>query len=141
MRSWWRIWLREESSRRSIWNDCSLLEGVSQAADIEIRRVLHRRDAYRLSECLSRRKHTLSVCTLLNWGAAVLRPYLDLGNYRVGFFWVDAQIFYGFGHYAGLDFAVLLELVERGQGDEAGVDFEEVAQRLAAFAAAEAVGA
>jgi hypothetical protein len=50
-----------------------------------------------------------------------------LGNYWVGFIGVDAEIFDGFGYDAGLDFAVLLEFVEGGQGDEAVVDLEEFA--------------
>src|SRR5258708_12304237 len=62
-------------------------------------------------------------------------------DYGVGFFGVDAKVFDGFGYDTGLDFAVLLELVQGGQGDEAVVDLEEFAQGLAAFAAAEAVGA
>src|SRR5260370_42479656 len=62
-------------------------------------------------------------------------------DYGVGFFGVDAEVFDGFGNDTGLDFAVLLELVQGGKGDEAVVDLEEFAQGLAAFAAAEAVGA
>jgi len=62
----------------------------------------------------------------LEMGAAGCAP-TELGNYWVGFFGVDAQVFYGFGYYAGLDFAVLLEFVEGGQGYEAVVDLEEFA--------------
>ena len=46
-------------------------------------------------------------------GRGVLRP-TGLGDYRIGLFGVDTQVFYGFGYDAGLDFAVLLQLVQRG---------------------------
>jgi len=45
----------------------------------------------------------------LNRGAACCAPTKrKLGNYWIGFFGVDAEVFYGFGYDAGLDFAVLL---------------------------------
>src|SRR5258706_612722 len=72
------------------------------------------------------------------------RPRADIArrlrDYGVRLFWVDAQVFYGLAYYLGFDFAVLLEFVQGRQRDEARVDLEEVAQRLAAFAAAETVG-
>jgi hypothetical protein len=37
-----------------------------------------------------------------------------LGDYGVGFFWVDAEVFNRLGYYLGLDFAVLLEFVQGG---------------------------
>jgi hypothetical protein len=36
------------------------------------------------------------------------------GDYWVGFFGVDAEVFYGFGYDTGLDFAVLLQFVQGG---------------------------
>jgi hypothetical protein len=52
----------------------------------------------------------------LNSGAAVLRPYEEdnLGNYGVGLFGVDAELFYGFSYDGGLDFTFLLQFVQRG---------------------------
>ena len=60
---------------------------------------------------------------------------------RVGLFAVDAEIDDGFFHDFFFDFSVEEKLVERGEGDEARVHFKEIAQRGAAVAAAEAVGA
>ena len=40
-----------------------------------------------------------------------------------------------------VDFAFEVQFVQRGERDAARIDFEKIAQRLAAFAAAEAVGA
>ena len=51
------------------------------------------------------------------------------------------KIFDRFGHALARRLALLAPVGKRGDGDALGVDFEVPAQRLAAFAAAEAVGA
>ena len=90
----------------------------------------------------------ITVNAWASWGAAVLRPYNILPRIgdrlrsdRVGFFGIDAEVLDGFVEDFGLEFAVEVQLVQRGERDAARVDFEEGAQGLAAFAAAEAVGA
>src|SRR3984885_5752879 len=59
----------------------------------------------------------------------------------VGLFGVDAEVGDGFLYDFFFDFSVEVKFVERGERDETRVYFEEIAQRRAAFAAAEAVGA
>jgi hypothetical protein len=49
-----------------------------------------------------------------NWGACKTAPMRKLGNHGVGFFGVDAEVFYGFGYYARLDFALPLKFVQGG---------------------------
>src|SRR5580704_11221476 len=59
----------------------------------------------------------------------------------VGFFGVDTEVGDGFFDDFFFDFSVEEKLVERGEGDEARVDFKKIAERFAVIAAAEAVGA
>ncbi len=54
---------------------------------------------------------------------------------------VDAVTLHRFGRVFGLEHAVVGQRLERGDHHPAAVDLEEVAQRLAGVAAAEAVGA
>ena len=60
---------------------------------------------------------------------------------RVRFLGVDAEVFDGFIENRAFDFPVDEKFMQRSQRDEAGVDFEEIAQRSAAFAPSEAIGA
>ncbi len=60
---------------------------------------------------------------------------------RVRFLGVDAQVLNGVVEDGALDFAVHEKFVQRGQGDEARVNFEEIAQGSAALAAPEAIRA
>lgn len=64
-----------------------------------------------------------------------------LGDKWVWFVGVDAQIFDGILDCGFADQTFLRQFMECGDGDEAGVDFEEVTERGAGFAAAESVGA
>jgi hypothetical protein len=64
-----------------------------------------------------------------------------LRNYRIGLVGVDAEVLDRFVEDVALDFAVEVQLVQGRQRDRAGVDLEEIAERLAALAAAETVGA
>src|SRR5204863_5095683 len=63
------------------------------------------------------------------------------GDHRVRLFRIDAQVLDGFVEDAALNLAVHEKLVQRGQRNEARVDFEEFAQRSAPFAAPESIGA
>ena len=51
-----------------------------------------------------------------------------LGDGRVRFLGVDAEVFDGFVEDRTLDLSVHEQLMQRGQGDEAGVHLKEVAQ-------------
>ena len=50
----------------------------------------------------------------------------EMASFLVG---VDAQLADRLVDYRGFELAVEVELVERGDGDEAGIHFEEIAQR------------
>src|SRR2546429_650043 len=63
------------------------------------------------------------------------------GDHRIRFVGINAQVLDGFVEDGTLDLAIHEKLMQRGHGDEAGVDLEKVAQRSAAFAASEAIGA
>src|SRR5712692_6160145 len=64
-----------------------------------------------------------------------------LGCQRVWLFEVDVEFFEGFLNGGRIYSAFALQFDKGGEGDEARVDFEEVAERGAALAAAESVGA
>ncbi len=64
-----------------------------------------------------------------------------LGSQRVGLIEVDVEFLDGFLNGGRIHFAFTLQLNKSGEGDEARVHFEEVAERGAALATAESVGA
>ena len=63
------------------------------------------------------------------------------GDHWIGLVSIDAKVLDGFVEDAALDFAIHKEFVQRGQRNEARVDFEEVAKSATALAAAEPIGA
>src|SRR5687767_5432613 len=66
---------------------------------------------------------------------------IRLRGRRIGLVRIDAEIRDGLLHDLGFDLPFLEQLGQRRDGDEPRVDFEELAQRGAVFAPAEAVGA
>src|SRR2546421_12916530 len=65
----------------------------------------------------------------------------QLSIQRRSFCGIDAELLHGVGDALAVALSLFLKLVERGQRNALGVDFEMASQRAAAFASPHAVGA